>query len=337
VSLGSKGEEKMFKRLENKMKSILLLFISLFVIFSFVIIYIIIKNNIFNNIIEFSLQNIAQRDQNVELYMEYMEETTKLVSTNYKILDELRNNVESEIIGTKLDYLQTTSLDILGITVYDNYGRTYATRKQDTAPDIEQILKNAGDSEKDKLSLWIYRNSDVSELISNPEVQKYGVFTYLSKIIDDDGIFLGYIMVDTKVQTLYNYYVTNTGELFRNTDTYILSKDNIMSAAPYNSQNYEPRIELIKKISSKNGYMLVASKKRILTVSYLKDSTDVIIVCTPTNISDQLLILNIAFISIVVILIATAFFGVTLISDSIIKPLTGLYTKMNNQHTGTLD
>lgn len=328
----------MFKRLESKIKRVLFLFISSFVILSFIIVYLIIKNNIFDNIIEFSLQNIAQRNQNVELYMDYMEETTKLVSTNFKILDELKYDAKSEFISSKLDFLKGTSIDIQGITIYDNYGRIYSTRNKDVVPSIEQILADADEEtfNEEHFSFWIYRKNLTDDMISYWENLRYGVFSYISRIVDEDGDSLGYIMVDTKVQTIYNYYVTDSGELFRNTDTYIMSSDNQMYAAPYNSQNNEINSELVRKVAARNGYLLVDKKRRIITVSPLKDSNDVIIVCMPTNISDKLMILRIAFLSFAALLITAAYFGVTLISDSIIKPLTSLYDRMSNEHKGTL-
>ncbi len=324
----------MFRSLEKKIKSILLLFIASFLIISFIVIYFIIKNNIFQNIIDFSLQNISQRDQNVELYMNYMEETTSLVVMNRQLLHELSTDARSTVIESKLDFWKTTSLDILGITIYDNYGRIYTTGNEESPASIDTVYALAGIEQDASSSFWIYRKSQVNKLSTVPELTKYGVFSYVSKILDDDGIFLGYILVDTKLQTIFNYYVADAGVLFRNTDTYLLTQDNAVIAAPYNSQDYELSPEHMEKLYTGDTYLLVDNKERILTISHLKDSGDSILVSTPTSFKSQLVLLNASFIGIATLLIIIAFLGVNLISDSIITPLTILHNKMNQEHTG---
>ena len=322
----NRGGGWVFQTLGIKIHQILFWFIALVILCSSAIAYRTIRNNITGNFVELAVQNITQRNRNVALYMQYMEETVKLLTTSSKVLDDLRKSTYSSTLNKQLDYVLLTNYNIRSFAIYDNYGHVYLSSNSGWPPSLDDLLKDAGAKERPSSALWWYRSENIPELPSTSTAN--GVFSYLAPVYDETGVTLGFILVNTQVDRIYDYYFNNVSSIFSHTNVYLVNTQGTYFAAPNNTSAYQPDVEAFQ--SMRDETYLLTPRNDLLTRYPLNDSTNSIAVSLHVDMAQQLLTLNIAYSLLVLLQLATTAFGAHLIARSILLPLSDLYTQMTN-------
>lgn len=347
----------MFKKIEKKIVLTMVITISFCMILSSVVTYIIIRKNILNSFIPLAIQSTEQQKNNLDLFLELMTESSKLLVSDPEIIDTLRHpNVKStEFLNIieKLNDIQASNLNIIGLTLYGMNGVFYPSNPSNntanSTPDLRQILKDPliqNFIHQPEKSLWYDRfQTDYwnTNLTLNLRLYK-GFFTFIQKIYDPSGSLIGLLMTDIAIDSLYENFRNNK----LSADTYFLSsRRGILVRPPYGKPLKKQEVREIigkLKVRTRSDYSnpslnsnqeqlffhtLSNDGRNIILYHQLPHSFDFVIRRIPlSNILNQIHRLLFFLILINVLLIVLAIFLGLAISKSISLPLGDLYTKM---------
>lgn len=323
----------LFKLLEKKITFIVILTVFVFVLSSGTIVYATIKSIVFNDFIQLSIRSAAEKNQNVSLYMKLVEETSKQLSHNPRIISVFESSGFDTSITSVLDNIISFSPNVIGISVYGDkcpgYTSSHVSHNSMTDSLKNSLLFQQFENSTNKY-LWLVRNKDVADIYSTSYYDKKAIFSFISKIYDENEKITGYLLVDMHINSLYGFFQTNSLSSKLQTDTYIVTSDNDVLASPYNiaPQKFIP--DNIKKAGSiQTGYLMSEDKKNIYVFNQIPDSHDEIVAAIPTNILfSQLRFFIIILLAVLVVFTILSILLGRLLAKSISQPLNHLYTEM---------
>lgn len=323
----------LFKHLEKKITCIVSLTIPAFVLLASILVYLIIQNIVYNNFIQLSTHYTAERTQNVQLYMNLIEETSKQLSFNPRIISALESSEFDTSVIPILDSIRSFNLNIIGISVYGEKNSSYASSSVYT----NSMTDNLGKSpifqqfkNSQKQYFWIVRCDGISDIYSDYYYDKKVIFSLVSKIYDADKNVIGYLLVDTNINSLYGFFKSNTSSPGLQTNTYILTSNNNILTSPYNSTELQTILNEIKKADTmKTGFILTPYRKNVLVFNEIPDSYDKMVVSIPTDtLFAQLHLFMAALLLLLVVFVILSIPLSIILARSISKPLSNLYLKM---------
>jgi hypothetical protein len=285
--------------------------------------------------VNLSVQYTIQQNQNAQLYIKLIEETSKLVSDNPNMIHSLQVSGYDNTIVKVLDGVRASNLNITGISVYGENGLIYMSNNVSNIPSYSQ-LKSDGILRRQipygQSSYWLARYKNISEFYTTypyPD-RKYGIFTYVSKIFDKDKNMLGYLLVDTNMISLYNFFNPENNALFKHSSTYIITDSNDILSAPFSTALNRFVINDIKKNRNmKKDYLISSNKQEILVFSKIPNYSDTIItVISLDTIYRQTHLLLAVMLALTALFAALSVLVSSILSKSISQPLIGLYIKM---------
>lgn len=323
----------MFKLLEKKITCIIILTVFVFVLFSCTIVYATVKNIVFNDFVQLSIRSAAEKNQNVSLYMKLVEETSKQLSHNTRIISVFESSGYDTSITSVLDNIISFNPNVIGISVYGDKcpGYTSSNVSHNSMTDnLKKSLLFQQFENSQSQYLWIVRDKDVADIYGNSYYDKKAIFSFISKIYDENENISGYLLIDMHINSLYDFFQTNTLSSKLRTDTYIVTSDNDVLASPYNITLQEFIPDNIKKAGSiQTGYLLSEDKKNIYVFNQIPDSHDEIVAAIPTDILySQLRSFIMILLAVLTVFTILSILLGRLLAKSISQPLNHLYTEM---------
>jgi sensor histidine kinase YesM len=345
----------LFSKIEKKIVLTMVITISFCTILSSVVTYIIIRKNIFKSFIPLAIQSAEQQKNNLDLFLDLTTESSKLLASDPEIIGILaRSHVKNiEFLNTiaKLNDIQASNLNIIGLTLYGMNGIFYPSNPSNntanSTPDLKQILRDPlirNFIRQPGKALWYDRFQKdywITDLTLNLRLYK-GVFTFVQKINDPNGSLTGLLMTDIAIDSLYEHFRNNQF----NADTYFYSSRRGILARPLYGKplRKQETKEILDKLKVRTGHSNSSSNpngrplffhtlsndgRNIILYHRLPHSFDFVIRVIPlANILNQIhrLLFFLVFINVLLILLAI-FLGLA-ISKSISLPLGQLYAKM---------
>ena len=317
----------MIRKLQKTIRLSLILLLSAFLVGTAGLFCHVIIGSISNSFVQTSSQHIRQQSQNVRLYQQLIEESSQIISTNSFIVERLAGGDPRNEISAKLDGLMGMTMGIKGISIYSLDGRIYHTNNIYSYTDqdnlLDDIQKNAPANRP--VSFWMVRHKGLDTL----KVGNVGYFSYISEIHGPSGRWLGYLLVDTDLSSLFRYYIGETGGYFQNTSVFLLTSDGQLFPAPANPpQDGVDPMQIAGEASGK--LMPVDGGRGILAVTALPESGDRVVEYIPMNIRRFMYLVILLFVTVCAGCIFLCWKGVGLVSDSIVLPLSELYRKIRH-------
>lgn len=294
--------------------------------------YISIKRIVSSEVMRLSIQYNAQVYKNILLYLNLMEQISKLVSQSPEVKYTLEKNKFPSNIINVMDGIQAFNANVVGIAVYACDGRIYPSNTTSNVPSFKILNENGlvrsfVNSEKE--SMWLYRYGDLQEFYDF-QYRKYGTFTYISKIRSSNRVLLGYLVMDTKIQSLFNFFENRKPLVPGHQNVYIIRGNESLVSLPDN----DPSRESIQEYSAflktkKEGVYFSENKRYIISVNQILDSNCKIVTIISMGSFQLMLTQLIAFLIIFVLIFSIlSFLAGIVLSRSISIPLTDLYKKM---------
>ncbi|HHV99835.1 MAG TPA: hypothetical protein GXX36_09750 [Clostridiaceae bacterium] len=324
----------MFIALERKIKVFLIIIIIMAALINSLTVNLTIRKNIYDHSVQLSQQHIKQQNQNLRLNMNLIEETSRLISENPVIKESLETTDFSDKVIPLLDSLRASNLNILGVTVYGSNGILYLSSNTYNAPKFEKVKDNFHFLNKlaEKNSYWMVRTKDIPSFYNYNSVSKTGIFTCAICIKNNHGESLGYLFVDTNINSIYDFYKPDDSGMFYNKSSiYIITSDKKTLTSPYN-----PPLGIGLQLADINmippfmdsSYTIEKNRKSIITYYPIPNSSDTVVIVTPLDLNSQLGTLITVLLVLGFSFVLVSFLLIKILSKSIIYPLTRLYESM---------
>lgn len=325
----------MFDRMNFKIKSLVILTVSLGFIIIGIASYSIIRSVIYDNFIDFSEKNINQKISNINIYSSFITETSKQISTNMDVISFLTNNDEHVNVIEYLDSVKQSHFGILGVALFDTLGTCYLSNYTSSYPSLADLKQNTALGKllaSNQKSFWSLRTTDIAGYYNNTRYnQEYGVITFASKLYDDNNTLRGYLFVDIDPQYIYSFFKQRNNVFPSDTMAYISNEEaGILPSKLNASPNNEMLSEIVSGMGISNGYKITSNKDMLLFYNNYLDNNKIIVAVPLHGLYTKLNHMALVIIAVILILIfASVFISITL-TNSISMPLTALYKKMKN-------
>lgn len=332
----------MFKKLELRIKSIVIITLALCFVFVGAISYSSIKKIIYDNFIQLSVQCINQQNKNVLLYMKLIEETSKQISKSPQVIEALQSTNYSQDMGQFLEEMQSLNSSIKDISVYGVHGNIYKSTETYSLKDSDSLSSNKDIvkfMKSDLSSYWLLRKENSIVTFSYKRFDKSnGVITFMTKILDSKKNLQGYMLMDLDAGSIYGFF--NSDNSFSSyANVYITSTNNSLILSKYDKSGNQPLLKSVEQLKSpENEHDISPDNKYILVSNSLPNSNIRLVVArSMESMFRKLNMLLAIMISILILFVfAAAVTGIRL-SKNISSPLYRLYTKMRRNSVQALD
>lgn len=328
----------MFSHLAKKIVAyILLLAFSCIVLIS-IMSYSLLKENIYNNFVTLSVQYTSQQNKKFDQYKKLIEETSRLISENVNIKNALKAEKFDDTIIPMLDGITASNLNIKGLTIYSakksgasESNIIYSSSLISDLPSLDQLYEDTSFRDfvaSSDIIMWQLRYKSIMNFYG----QQHCFFTNFIKISDEQNNLLGFLVVDTKLNSLFELYKTSTNMFFNNAGTYVFSNDGSIFSAPY-SQTLTTitQKDILNDISLKKRYSYSSDKKYIIICSKISEADSIITLVPLNNIQMRFRLLKIILVVLNLCFVIIFIFISKFLSVSVTKPLDKLYQKMEDK------
>ena len=320
----------------------LILIVSFSLISSSLLLYLALQRNIFANYVQLATQYANQQNRNADLYLSLIEETAKLLSGDEDIIRALQNpRFDSALISravAKLSGIQTGSVTLTGITMYGLNEVCYASESIGLAPNNPPTLKQlmadplfrefAGSEQR--ILWWVRYQKAIRFPVYNSNIHG-GLITLVLKIYDPNNKPVGFLLVDTKVNSFFLFFKDKEDS----DGAFLIGGAHEVVAASYNQGLPPKATEDLQKMRARTqaSDSYLAANRGVLYLSYqIPHSASSIVKVVSLNqvrfglwgFLCLLILLNAGLISLIVIFSRT-------LSQSISRPLAALFQKMQQK------
>lgn len=318
----------MFKRLSRRIVLFILLSISVITVAIGVYSYSWVRNTVISEYIEMSLNYAHSSNDLMTQYLNYVAETGKMIASNPSVSTAIsRPNASSEVT-TLLDNLALSmNIDIAGVTLYMEDGNHYSISKLSNVPALENIAEDQRVShfmdEPESIEMWISRYN--LSAYYNQLYSAEGVFSYLLKFSIQGK--KGLMVIDLNPRKLFEFYESDN-PLFQHQQLFLVRDgENIIRAFQAEQDEAQAPLDLHKINAHKDGWFL--AKDQLVIHDTIKSSNTQIVMSSPLQHSTSQLsalrwsIIVLSFLSGVIAIVISG-----MLKNSIIRPLTSLYSRM---------
>jgi hypothetical protein len=312
------GRNGMFRLLETRIERTLMLFTCFFALLINIVAFSIIYAATHQDRVQLTLAHIRQQEQNVQLHMQLLEETSRLIAQNSLISQRLVDgDASGEVANILNDYL-ASSLYISGLSIYALNESIYSSRLATSLLSLEKIameLKSRSLLGGEPVSFWMVQHL---RLTRAPD----GYLTYISGIYNDDGILLGYLAVDTDINRIFSLYQLNESKNFINEKAYIYTSE----GEAFSNGLSSPPPESYKR--AEGNFKIIGN--HIVRIVQIPKSKDRVILSIPLAIFSQMLPAGIVMMLSTAAFIFISFILIAFLSKSVMSPLMELHQKMQS-------
>lgn len=186
-----------------------------------------IKSVVYKHYKTLITQHIDQANKNVQLYMNLIEETAEYFSSDPVLVACLNKQKFDNRVISILDGLRSTNLNILGVSLYTSAGINYTSSNVANIPSLQWIIENELSplfiSETNQQSIWIIRYGNLHDFYHTYYNKQNGLLSYICKANNSQKEPVGFLIIDTNINTLYNFYKNGENSFFHLINYYIVT------------------------------------------------------------------------------------------------------------------
>ncbi|BBH22045.1 hypothetical protein Back11_33900 [Paenibacillus baekrokdamisoli] len=322
----------MFRVLGKRIKIILILVVMIYIGLASYIVFRIIESRSMDMQHQLSVQYTEQQNKNAQLYLQWLEETTRLVLNHPGLQDALQSNHYDDTISPVLDGIRSSNLDISAIVIYGEQGAVYSTSSISALKPFADIKQDTDFSRfvtSKKTSQWTIQSPEKLVSISSDPRQ---MLFYMEKISDESGKLRGILFLETNLSKLYDFYRSSDQTIYGNNQIYFFTENNQLQGADKLGSEVKEEVRRTADLqSSKENMIMRESRNGMIMLYRLYKSNDRMVILINTDklneylkwLQNTLLIVNSVIALLFILLIIQ-------LSSSISEPLKQLYRKMRS-------
>jgi hypothetical protein len=267
-------------------------------------------------------------------YMNYIEESAKVMLNNPTIVREIRLPKVSTELPPVLDNLAASqNLKQAGVSIYKTDGTVYSLGRMSNMPSFQTLqqdgrIRSFTDNSALK-STWLFRNK---ENVGHDNANSYssnGTLSYFLKTFDDNGSLLGMMIIDLDANNIFDFFSTDNA-LFRQSKLFLVRDGKDVGGSPLNANNEVPDAGDVEQIAKDPEGSFISSRgDRLMLFHSILDSNTKIVMDVPLrNATSRLRSLPLSLALLTLLSSTLAVLLAFLLKQSIVRPLTQLYKRI---------
>lgn len=338
----------MFRSFGRNIRIVLILFITVYIIASSLILFRTMEKRSLEMLRQFSVQYTGQQHKNALLFMNWLEETSKLISNNQVVQTALEQAAYDPAVTPILEGIRSSSSDILGIYVWGEAGGTYSSinvsgllsfQELKRQQEMEPFLRN-----KQSTVRWTVQKKD--RLMSSATDLRDRLMLEV-KIQNSAGGVLGLLCLEVDLNKLYDFYLSGDSTIYGGNEVYLLTETGkllspsdpgtkrmqeiraaLMSpVAPAKGEVEEPAIDSIEE----NNAQVYKAGEGLILLYNLPDSADRLATyISAASMNAELRTLKYILVGLNILAFIAFWTLISMLSESIIVPLKQLLQKINS-------
>ncbi len=321
----------MFKALDKRIKLILILVVLVYIGLASFIVFGTIKDRTMDMQRQLSVQYTEQQNKNAQLYMQWLEETTRLALNHPGLQEALVSERYDDTLAPALDGLRSSNMDIAGIVIYGIEGAVYSTSNISGIKSYSAIREEpefARFLASDETSKWLIQSP--YKLVSFPVDPRTMLF-YIEKITDASGRMQGVLFLESPLSRLHGFYRSDDQAISGNSRTLFLTGETgeLLESEGLGDERIEEIRDLANEQMPESGILMQETENGIVLLYRMYKSEDLVVILIDTDrLADQLNWLKYALLIVNGAIAALFVFLILQLSRSISEPLKQLYRKM---------
>jgi hypothetical protein len=321
----------MFSKLNNKIRNIIIITVTVSLLLSTVISFFYTRRLIYHNYYSLAVEYMDKKKSNVDIYLNLIEETIEYVASDPLLGNCLEKESYNDEVTPILDGLRNLNLNILGAIIYTPGEQTYSSSNISSIPPFEDVIQsepyaNLIDDPNNK-GYWYIHHSVPNQY---PYYDAKQMLSYICKVSDADNHMLGYMVVNTNIDAIKRVFNTDDIESFEILDFAILDDKGDFLVPTQNSIRYMHRIPSINTVS-RNYQVLQRDRESIVLLTSLRPLDYWALVSVSSDIiNTYLLYLIIFLIFMLTVFVILSFILANSLSNSIVTPLDDLHSKIES-------
>jgi len=324
----------MFSSLDKRMKVILQVVILLYVLCSSLFVFLTIKSRSLDMQHQLALQYTGQQHQNAQLFMKWMEELARVVTSNGNVQQAVASGAYDKSITPLLDGMSASNLYILDLVLYGREGSMYASSRLSgfrTYDEVQAIPAYRDFLASGQTTEWlildtgslVYRDSDPRRRL-----------IYLERLDTGDLAAPGLLVMDVDLRKMTSFYAFQDPDAYPGSQAVLYTRDRTivdlggwMAELPDDLRSrldQQPLQEELHTIEDDDG---IAYLRRM----YRSDDYVLLMVPGAPILSDLAGLRTILIVGAVAILLLS-FLMIRQLSASIFEPLRELYRNMRRHY-----
>jgi methyl-accepting chemotaxis protein len=172
----------------------------------------------------------------------------------------------------------------------------------------------------------------MSGFYNNNYNKNSGILTLFSKIKDARGVDIGYLLLDTNINSFYNFYNSNDKKPFEDYSVYLMTNENEFLHASFSLPLEDGMInEINNAIREGKLYHISSNKKYLIIQKQVSNCNAVSVNVIPlSGVYIPIIGYAVALTAFCILFLVLSFFFSLVLSRSISIPLNELYHKMQN-------
>lgn len=301
----------MFKRLDLKLKGVLLTVAVFYMVLSSWAVYGTMESSGMESLQRMSVQYTGQQHKNVELYLRWLEETGQTVANREGLREALSGASIDESIQSQLDGLRASYLDLSSIVLYGQKGVFYASGNHSSLRSMDELSKepaiarflSSGQSKQ-----WMALDASQIYYSAGAGTTRRSLF-HFTKIKDQDGNDLGLLQLETSLSKVLGLFHSKEDSMYGGNKAFLVTEDG--------------------EWLDKDGYPVLETEDGNLLLYGLTHSEDrIAIIIAHQHMNGELSKLGALLIVLGSIMIVFLVWLVRRLSRSVIEPLQSLYHKL---------
>jgi hypothetical protein len=223
--IAERKRSSMFRSFGRNIRMVLILFITVYIIVSSLILFRTMEQRSLGMLRQFSVQYTGQQHKNALLFMNWLEETSKLISNNQVVQTALGKAAYDPAIPPILEGIRSSSGDILGIYIWGEAGGIYSSMNVSGLLPFQEMKQERGMEqflrEKEKTVRWTVQNR--SRLMSSATDLRDRLLLEV-KIQAPDGAVLGFLCLEVDLSKLYDFYLSGNNTIYGGNEVYLLTE-----------------------------------------------------------------------------------------------------------------
>lgn len=338
----------MFRSFGRNIRLVLVLFITVYIAASSFILYRTMEHRSLDMLRQLSVQYTGQQHKNTLLFMNWLEETSKLISNNQVVQNALKKPAYDGAISPILEGIRSSSSDILGIYIWGEAGGTYSSSNVSgllpfaeikNVPGMEQFLDN-----REQALRWTVLNRE--HLMNAPSDLRDRLLLEV-KIQNTEGQVLGLLSLEVEIDKLYSFYLSGKNTIYGENEVYLLtSNGKLLNAADVPMKRLqEIRTALAtpkrdnpampeEQDSSSSGAMDLLERETadglILLYPLPESDERIVTYISADGMNAELRTFKYLMIGLNIVVFIVFWLLISMLSGSIVNPLKQLYLKINS-------
>lgn len=323
----------MFRALDKRIKLILILVVLTYIGLASFIVFRTIKDQTMVMQQQLSVKYTEQQNKNVQLYMQWLEETTRLALNHPGLQDTLMSDRYDETLVPILDGLRSSNLDISAIIIFGVKGTKYSTSNISGIKSYSAVQDDPVYSRflaSDETSRWLIQSP--YKLVSYPNDPRMMLY-YIEKIMDEQGQLQGLLFLESSLSKLFTFYHSNEHNLSGHSQVSFLTENDevLMDNEALGEQRKEEILRAASTHMPREQITMLETNDGIVLLYRLYKSDDRVVILLNTDklggqlnwLKNALLVVNIAIAALFIFLIMQ-------LSRSISEPLAQLHRRMRS-------